>query len=1376
MRQGSRVLVDSGSPVPFLFAFVFISFAYSVQSALDIVFGQSASFSGDIWINGIPYRAGTLAAFKEINDQGGFNNRSLRLVSLDDQYNAAKVPGNVAQLLTEPNLLALVGFTGSAPSVAGAALATAAKLPYIGPLTGTPDLHRAQDKYVINLRSGYGDEVMAMLKLLVEKKLYKRIALIYQNDSFGIPAKVAITAAMENMKMSLVGLFAYTSGVYDNMDARAAEAWAGRPQGIVMFTVIGFYEKFLASMRKITSERITYVSGSWMSDSVRDLIKKDSSIDPTDFYQTQVVPHPLSTTSNISANYRRAMKAYDGRTTYDYVSLEGYVLGRFLVEALWRSRTVTPAEYLDAIYRTKMFDLDEMLAGPFSTTCASGEDSSLATRNSLCFCNQGLRYVQVTEITSTYEYDPTLSHTFPITQCSSSLTSVERPVLFTTFVRRNSTNAVTGLGKVEDAMQLAGSSSIYFENNALDDGLFANVSTTRMYECGNRSLLLGALSAMYIAPQDSYPVIPLFSQPALPIAAFQRSTIHVLASLQQEMLVNAKHLAQVHNSTAIYLLFSSLYESEYGINIAKMVENSLETFNRAVDAVIEFSNPTQPLPAVLATLPSSGTIILLGLRYASEANALVAFLTKNEQVTVYLPFSDVALYWDVLQEHNNCETLPQRVIFSTSLPNWMDPSSSEVVASYHAAVPAASRAHPLAAIGYTVGRVVNFIVSRTGGDIQPETFLSTLYRTSVVTVNEMTLGPFVDTQCTDSDCLCNVGPRVVNTLRISSIIAATPPESSTRFSDCKVTYKLHAAKGVNAVMIVLLATLLPLFLFSLLGIVGYYAKRKLKVAHAPKDSAKKFCTMFVSLKKETVLWEQVPFAMAEITARYTKVLRNAISKAECYEVKMVGSAMMIVAMDPDNLLECASLITADLAGIDWKKMVMNAKSKSKKNIEGAQGSQSLETSQYTHSVMSKHEKSGDGRSSAARSKPRDDATLNSSRQSSASARSHYSNLEDLTVTFGIGIHRDHGRVTYNDSENSFDYSGPCVDGAAVVSDTAVGDQVLVSQAAGTGSYEESRFVPFTTITLHKQETKLLQFNPPGQNVRVFELTKDDANVDSIATALEQQSSGIASKKIVVLDGFCPALLLDAKEQSREDFAASYVAKLKRIQDMVHREKAHLQSFIGGRLTITFNAASPTPQSVRRAYIIANELLEEDFELGEVTFGISGGKSLVGNFKNADGQHNAVVGSVPETALRLEMLCRTYPETCVLTTESLMDELQLFALSQYIDIVRLPGAAKPNGVLSIMGFKPVGANDEWMYELEGGAKADPYSAINAIYDKLLGGADPNGEEITTLVQSLPSPAEGASKMLGHSQLETILAACKGASSLDPYLDAKVLRLV
>ena len=1338
----------------------------SLAAASDIWFGQSASFSGGAWEPGGRFKAGIEAAFAEVNAAGGVNNRTLRLVSVDDQYDIAKIPANVAKLLAENNLIAFAGFTGSSTVVAAVPYATAAKMPMIGPLTGTASIRKTFNPYVINVRAGYDDEAMAMLKLLVEVKRLKRISICYQNDSFGAPSKDAIVSALTLVKLSLVGIHSFEKSAMASLDYAAfvGVVMSRQPQAVILFGVEGFSNPFLQTFYQLhRGSDVTFVTGSWIGDANRNFLR-EKGLDPTHFYQTQVVPHPLSRASNMSIRYRAAMQSFEGATNavFDYVSLEGYVLGRFLIDALWRTKTLTKEGLLDAIYSTRMFTLDELLAGPFSNTCDSSA-TSLSGRSSLCNCNQGLRFVSTTGLTASYEFTVAASDlVYPITECFSPNNVVTRPVLLATFVPSNSSAAIAGMSSVTQAIAAGSANTMFFESMLFAESGPLNATTQRLYEVGNRSLLMGALGGMVLPEQAVYPVIEVFTQPALPAKSFLRNTIHVLATLQQEMFVNAKHLAHVHNGTSINLLLSENYTAEQCAALEELVEHSLQTFQRSLDGVHTFG-PRSALHDVLASIGTTAAIIL-GLT-SSDVAAVVAHFTINEQVTAYLPFGDVALLWDVLQKHDNCETLPQRVFFSTSLPNWMDASSSTFVANYHNAVSSSEREKPLSAIGYLVARFIDFNLERTGGDSDPAAFVEGLYRSSVVTLDELSMGPFVDVQCTDTDCLCNVGPRVVSTFSISSFIEVKAADVDVHFSSCAVSYVLPASKGANTLLIALLSILIPLFVFILLAVAGYIAKRKLKVAHAPKDASKKFCTMFVTLKKESVLWELYPYAMADITSRSSTIIRNAVGATRCYEVKHVGAAVMAVAREPDSLLECAAAITAQLAKVDWKKVITDARASAKLQRASNVIAAPVECSDVASNSVSHLSLQESVRSGAPRVSQGDKSR--GSRGSTASCRSHFSKLDDSTVSFAIGIHRDAGRIQYNDSENTYDYSGPSVDGAAAVSDAAVADQILVSQAAGTGAFEEKCFIEFTTVTFKKHEMKLLQFNPPGQAVRTFEQQQHDdgANVDSIAAALEQQSSGVTSKKIVVVDAFLPSLLHDARERSREEFAAVYGNKLKRIQDMVRREKGFLQSFTGGRLTVTFNAAAPTPQAVKRAYIVANELLDEDFELGEVTCGIACGKSLVGAFKSGAEQHNAVVGDIPETALRLEMMCRSLSEASILTTDSAYDELQLFALSQFVDIVRMPGSSKASGILAIMGFKPTGENDEWMYELEGGMKLDPYRGVNAVYEKLLKGVDVNSEEFAAALKEVPVvPAD--ERTMGEVQLFSIVEGLQsGVISLD-----------
>lgn len=667
-----------------------------VVSGQEVYFGQSASFSGGVWEYGVPYREGILSAMNEVNLRGGVHGRMLRLVSVDDQYIASNIPANMDRLMAlQPALLAFVGFTGSAPSVAAAPIASSLRIPLIGPYTGTPDIRSATsvNRYVINLRAGYRDEAFAMLKLFVESKHFKRVCMIYQNDSFGIPAMEAVTAAMANMRLTLTGTHAYNKAETASFDFAmlAEQVLAESAQGIIFFGVDTFSNPFLRAFKQLydaaaaTSSSATpfpqFITSSFIGDGLRSSATVQSISAPS-FHQTQVVPHPLSSTSAIATRYRAALSTYRGTSSasmFNYVSLEGYVLGRFLIEVLNRTQTISPFGFLDAIYQTKMFDLDELMLGPFSGSCRGDEDSSVMTRSSLCSCNQGLRSVTTTLIepsTNQFVEEQTLSYSFA--HCMSTINEVQRPIILHAIARDGLASAREAVRMLEEILTNVSSAPLYISRYYTS--ATTNATEDELTRVGTQTPLLGALGLAPIAAQTVYPVFPLSAQPVEAARPFQRATFHLLSTLQQEMFVNAKHLAHVLNTSQLYLVSRAHPQSEA---IHTLVSHSLVTFGRALNGHYTFDDSLS-LSKILQILPPSATFVLIGIQNETEMAAVVESMTERALLTGYFPFSDVALYWELLSAHSSCETLPSRVLFSTSLPHWMNPSSSWV-AAYHAA-------------------------------------------------------------------------------------------------------------------------------------------------------------------------------------------------------------------------------------------------------------------------------------------------------------------------------------------------------------------------------------------------------------------------------------------------------------------------------------------------------------------------------------------------------------------------------------------------------------------------------------------------------------------------------------------------------------------
>jgi branched-chain amino acid transport system substrate-binding protein len=139
-------------------------------------------------------RQGILAAFAEINARGGVHGRKLELVSRDDGYDPDRSILQTGKLLDDDKVFALIGAVGTPTTAVTVPIAIARNVPFVGPFTGA-DLLRAPDLHnVVNIRASYGADAEAWIKHLTEDLHVKRIAIFYQDDSYG-PRRIGGRAA-----------------------------------------------------------------------------------------------------------------------------------------------------------------------------------------------------------------------------------------------------------------------------------------------------------------------------------------------------------------------------------------------------------------------------------------------------------------------------------------------------------------------------------------------------------------------------------------------------------------------------------------------------------------------------------------------------------------------------------------------------------------------------------------------------------------------------------------------------------------------------------------------------------------------------------------------------------------------------------------------------------------------------------------------------------------------------------------------------------------------------------------------------------------------------------------------------------------------------
>lgn len=294
-----------------------------------ILFGQSAAFEGPAQELGRSMQAGILAAFKEINDQGGVHGRRLELRSLNDSYEPDKAIANTRQLIEE-GVFALIGAVGTPTSKAVVPVTEENPIPYLAPMTGAEFLRDNAHHTVINLRASYYQETEEMVKRLTVDRKIKRIAILYQDDSFGRAGLRGVLRALEKRK-----LFAIGTGVFSRntvaiktalLDLKAAE-----PEAVI---IIGPYQPtatFIKWAHRFGMESAVFMTLSFVGSNA---LAKELGAEGDGVLVTQVVPFPTGDTVPVSALYRAALKAYDPSITPGFISFEGYLGGRLAIYAL----------------------------------------------------------------------------------------------------------------------------------------------------------------------------------------------------------------------------------------------------------------------------------------------------------------------------------------------------------------------------------------------------------------------------------------------------------------------------------------------------------------------------------------------------------------------------------------------------------------------------------------------------------------------------------------------------------------------------------------------------------------------------------------------------------------------------------------------------------------------------------------------------------------------------------------------------------------------------------------------------------------------------------------------------------------------------------
>ncbi|HHT0594211.1 TPA: ABC transporter substrate-binding protein [Legionella anisa] len=332
----------SRSIILILLTFAQLSFAQGTPLTVNqspIRIGSSTALEGPAQTLGQGMTLGIKTYFDRVNAGGGINGQKITFIVYNDSYEPSLAAPNMRKLITQDQVLAVIGNVGSPTAVVSVPIAQELQTLLYGSYAGTEVLRKTPpDRYVFNFRASYAEETAAMVKGLLKAGIKPdEIAFFTQNDSFGDSGYFGAIKALKeegyhDSENLMHGRFTRNTvnveeGLSEILDAKKV------PKAIIIVAPYLPAARFI----KLAVEDLPntlFLNVSFVGSET--LLKEIGTLGNNRVIVTQVTP---SYDSDLPAvkEYRESLKKYANDAQPGYISLEGYLATKLFVIALQRA-------------------------------------------------------------------------------------------------------------------------------------------------------------------------------------------------------------------------------------------------------------------------------------------------------------------------------------------------------------------------------------------------------------------------------------------------------------------------------------------------------------------------------------------------------------------------------------------------------------------------------------------------------------------------------------------------------------------------------------------------------------------------------------------------------------------------------------------------------------------------------------------------------------------------------------------------------------------------------------------------------------------------------------------------------------------------------
>lgn len=298
----------------------------------EIKLGASGPITGALAFLGTPIRV-IDAYFKMTNEQGGIYGRKIKYVIEDDGFDPAKSMASVKKLIDEDQVLAITGVRSPAVAQLRDYLVQR-KMPSLPFITTSTQLYEPPQKLVFGFLPALAPDARFAADYATDQLHAKKLAILYQTDSFGRDALAPFVAQIQNKDASVVAQLGIKSADQDQ-DVNALLSTLKQSGADFLYIASGSIPPVISLLQQLNT---------WPT---KPKVMLSYYLSDPAFYQglggaaegvySSWFALPPEGDDIKSVQFREFMKKYMADEPINYYTQEGYIMGQLIVETLRRA-------------------------------------------------------------------------------------------------------------------------------------------------------------------------------------------------------------------------------------------------------------------------------------------------------------------------------------------------------------------------------------------------------------------------------------------------------------------------------------------------------------------------------------------------------------------------------------------------------------------------------------------------------------------------------------------------------------------------------------------------------------------------------------------------------------------------------------------------------------------------------------------------------------------------------------------------------------------------------------------------------------------------------------------------------------------------------